>query len=300
MKKQIEKFFLLFTVLFMLFPLTASADIGPKPSVYITFENMGDEICYCTLLSESFSTGPDSAYEGDIEAIDRETAFTYGLDFDIWEAFVKYEDSDGYYFLQWAHQCNESKAFSWGYYPPDPFKILLYYPETDTFVVSGIYERYAFDSYFTVDMKDMEISAAGTSKTLLTARQSYNYTEEVLSLIIRIILTVLIEIGIAFLFGFRQKKLLALITGINITTQIILNVLLNVINYHSGWLAFVFYYFRYEFYVLIIEAVLYCTLFNKVSKTAIPKWKAIIYALLGNIVSFVSGFFLSLWIPEIF
>lgn len=42
-------------------PITANADMGPKASVRIQFENMGDELCYGTLLSEKESIGPASA-----------------------------------------------------------------------------------------------------------------------------------------------------------------------------------------------------------------------------------------------
>ena len=46
------------------FPITANADMGPKPSVRIRFENMGDALCYGTLLSERESTGPASVWDG--------------------------------------------------------------------------------------------------------------------------------------------------------------------------------------------------------------------------------------------
>ena len=36
--------------------------------------------------------------------------------------------------------------------PPNPFKILLYFPEDDVFVTSGVYERYAFDSYYHIKL----------------------------------------------------------------------------------------------------------------------------------------------------
>ena len=48
----------------MIFPITANADMGPKPSVRITFKNLGDELCYGTLLSSKESTGPASAWNG--------------------------------------------------------------------------------------------------------------------------------------------------------------------------------------------------------------------------------------------
>ena len=40
-----------------------SADMGPKPSTTIDFENMNGEKYYVTLLSESKSMGPYSAYD---------------------------------------------------------------------------------------------------------------------------------------------------------------------------------------------------------------------------------------------
>ena len=42
----------------------AYADFGPKPSVRVNFENMGEELCYGTLLSARESTGPSSAWDG--------------------------------------------------------------------------------------------------------------------------------------------------------------------------------------------------------------------------------------------
>ena len=90
-------------MVFMLFPATARADMGPKPSVHITFENMGDEVCYGTLLSRTESTGPASAWDGNPEHI------YPGQDMEIWQAFVDYEDVDGYYFLQRSWLCSESK-----------------------------------------------------------------------------------------------------------------------------------------------------------------------------------------------
>ncbi|MDA6859531.1 hypothetical protein OSL44_24780, partial [Escherichia coli] len=56
------------------------------------------------------------------------------------------------------------------------------YPESDMFVSSGIYERYAFDSYFNVTMEDME-----GGQILLTAQKNYDYTWELFSLVCRIL-----------------------------------------------------------------------------------------------------------------
>lgn len=282
---------------FLLSPMTAKADIGPKPSVRITFENMGDEICYGTLLSKTSSTGPSSVWDGSPANIRN-----YNLDTEIWEAFVNYQDSDGYYFLQEGWLCSETKQLNWTYYPPETFKILLYYPETDTFVVSGIYERYAFDSYYTVDMAQVNTGGAGTepAASVLTAETNYDYTWELISLVCRILLTILLEVGIAFLFGFRQKELLRLIAGINIVTQVVLNVLLNLIRYYQGQTAFVLSYILFEMIVFIIEAAFYSILFGRVGRKAIPIWKSVVYAFVANAVSFGAGFLIAKTVPGIF
>lgn len=47
-----------------------------------------------------------------------------------------------------------------------------------------------------------------------------------MSLAIRIVITILIELAVALLFGFREKKQLQVLAVVNIVTQIVLNVLL--------------------------------------------------------------------------
>lgn len=286
MKRRICAFLLCIILTELLFPAAALADTGPKPSVRITFENMGSEVCYGTLLSRTSSTGPASAWDGD-EA----SAFYNGLDPEIWKAFVEYQDSDGYYFLQTAWLCSETKRLDWTYYPPYAFKILLYYPESEAFIVSEACECYAFDSYYTVDMDGIEIAdiAPDAPAEFQSVRKSYDYTWELISLAVRIALTILIEIGIALIFGFRQGRLLKLILIVNIITQVILNVLLNFIDYSLGPLVLIFSYIALELLVFIAESVIYCLLFDRFSRVSIPKWKAIVYSLAANAGSFAAG-----------
>ena len=257
--------FLCTVMVIMIFPITANADMGPKPSVRITFENLGNEECWGTLLSSKESTGPSSAWNGKEEDAQHNENpnghYSYQkFGYDVWKAFVDYAENDDFFFLQEAWQINETKELAWTYYPPNEFKILLYFPETGEFSVSGAYERYAFDSYFTVNMDGVKLSVDYneelSSDERINAFKSYNYTVEIVSLVARIIITILIEMAIALLFGFRKKKQLLLLIGVNTATQIILNVLLNVINYNSGELAFVIFYILFEIAVFVIEAIL--------------------------------------------
>ncbi len=270
-------------------PITASADMGPKPSVWIRFENMGDELCYGTLLSYVKSTGPARVWDGTNDGY-------HDSDADVWRKFVDYEDPDGYYYLQRDWKVSETKEIAWTYYPPSEFKILLYYPETNTFVSSGIYKKYAFDSYYTVDMDGVN---SGSTGVLIKAKQSYKYEQEILSLVVRIILTIAVELIIALLFGFRKKNQLLILTVVNIVTQVILNVLLNFVNYKSGGLAFLALYLLLEIFVVAIEAALYCTILKKVSEKK-KNWYYVLYALVANAVSYGVGLYLAIAIPGMF
>ena len=282
--------FLMCLVLMMAMPITASADMGPKPSVRIEFTGIEGETYYGTLLSLRDSTGPASAWNGNPEY-----AHYHPGDegYDIWVKFVEYQDTDGYYFLQEWWDCSDTNQLNWTYYPPTPFKILLYFPETDTFYVSPVYERYAFDSYFTVDL-----SAYDTDPIM--AHQSYDYTWEIISLIARIILTIALELGIALLFGYREKKVLGFLAVVNILTQVTLNVALNIINYNSGALTFTFSYVLFEILVFAIEAIAYAALIKKISSKEQKKGRAVGYAFIANTASFALGLWLAHIIPGIF
>lgn len=282
------------------FAMPTYADIGPKPSVRVNFENLGDELCYGTLLSQKKSTGPQSAWDGNEEHI-----YNYDLDIDIWRKFATYKDTDGYYFLQIGWKVSDTKQLAWTYYPPYNFKILLYFPESDTFAVSGIYERYAFDTYYTVDMDGFEIGSVVLDKEQSTderidAYRSYQWQGETLSLIARILITITIEMAVALLFGFRNKKQLITLIVTNSATQVILNILLNVINYNSGQYAFTFWYVVFELIVFALEGAIYCRLLKKYSEK--PKQNGFYYgyAFIANAVSFATGLWLAHLIPGIF
>lgn len=283
-------------LLVLLLPQTVSADMGPKPSVHITFEGLGEEVCYATLLSKVDSTGPYSAWDGtEANARYRENAdYSYAeLDYETWKAFAEYED--GFYFLQEGWRVDETGTLDWTYYPPSTFKILLYFSERGVFAESGVYERYAFDSYFTVDLTGQDIAAVAAEP--IVAERSYDYTWETLSLLARIVVTIALEIGLALLFGYRAKKQLFLIAGVNLVTQIILNLLLNIVNYSAGFMAFVFLYALLELIVFTIEAAVYRGLLDRWAVKPRGKAVAVVYALLANILSYGAGFVLALVIP---
>ncbi len=318
--------------------VTASADTGPKPSVVVKFQHLDDGECWGTLLSYKESTGPATVWDGKEENArhNENEHYSYSsLDYKTWKAFAEYEDPDGFYFLQEGWKVSETGQINWTYYPPQKFKILLYFPESGKFVSSGVCERYAFDSYFSVDLSltdlssvsnsadttettssettdtpdtappesesaDVTLNVQPTESEQLTVKKDYDFTLEIISLVSRILLTLAIEILIALMFGYVTRKQLVFIVCVNAVTQVLLNVLLNVINYQSGELAFVLSYILFEIIVFAVEAVLYFRFMQKFSRKRINRGITVLYALVANTVSFAGGLMISHLIPGIF
>lgn len=279
-------------LLFAVLPTTARADMGPKPSVVVSFVGLENETYYATLLSKSKSTGPNSAvtpeeaanYQGN--SPEEQTAY---------QKFAAYQDPDGYYFLDFIQDCSGSNQLRWGYFPPSEFKILLYFPAQDSLAVSrSAHSTYAFDSYYTADLSDL--SQGGT----FSAERSYDHTGELLNLLARIVLTIALELLLALPFGYRAKKQLLLIGGVNLTTQVGLNVALNIIRFQHGPWAFLGYYILLELLVFVAEAVVYGLCLRRLGDKPAPSWKAVAYALVANVASFVAGLCLAAAMPGIF
>lgn len=294
---RIKKFIVLFMCSFVfvnLIPMKVHADMGPKPSVVIEIEGLEDEVYYGTLLSQRNTNGPIDVMS------ETELAQKQGEDnYEIWKAFAAYKDKDGYYFLPNIYPCEGTDSFGWGYYPPSPFKVLLYFPRYDTFVVSEIYEEYAFDSYYKIDLMGIDIENA-TADVVVTASKSYKYGGELVSLLIRIVLTILVELGIARVAGYSEKKQFRLLIIVNVITQVLLNIWLNVVAYRSGSLALMIHYFNLELLIFVIEAFIYATVFPIISEKRVKKLSAVTYAFIANLISFLVGMLLAMVLPVIF
>lgn len=270
--------------LIVILHMSALADMGPKPSVTINFDGINESTYYATLLSEEVSTGPYTAITSDTENY---AQYQKGDDdYEVFLKFVQYEDINGFYFLQFFEDCTMTDQLRWTYYPPEKFKILLYFPESDTFISSDeIYERYAFDSHFIATIQDNSI----------VAEKSFYFTSELSSFIKRLFFTLLIEILIALLFQYKKISQLKLIVLINIATQIFLNVALR-IGSTPGHLS----YAVLEGIIIVIEAIIYSIYINKNMDEKKTSFKPIVYALVANAASFFFGLGLYFIRPDMF
>ena len=155
MKRRLVSVFAVLVLLPLLMN-TVSADMGPKPSVNIEITGIS-EPCWGTLLSERQSTGLYTSVKNHPEYREEERSRAgEWASADAWDAFSAYEEiePDGYYFLNFLDDCADGQL-NWTYYPPQKFKVALWFPEENSMLVTGPYERYAFDSYYTLDLTNV-------------------------------------------------------------------------------------------------------------------------------------------------
>lgn len=267
-----------------LLPTAALADMGPKPSVRIGIEGLDpDEPCWGTLLSEEASTGPSRAYDG-------ENARVGEAGEDVWRAFVDYEDPDGYYFLQELWPCSEDGQLWWTYYPPEEFKLLLYFPETGEFVSSGKCSAYAFTSWFDARLSEGE----------LTLSKSYDYSGAIVNFAVRCALTIALECAAAyFIFRLRTPGRLKAVAAVNVITQLALNLVVNIIAYLAGSFMIAFRFFLLECLVFAAEGALYDMFFRRAGEP-VPVKRCWALSLVGNLMSYALGLWLAYAVPGLF
>lgn len=304
---------LCFVTLLGLWGSPVHADMGPKPSIRIDIIGLEDT-CIATLLCIEEDIWGYQVYDrNDANTINRSDRYD-----GYWRQLMDYPDPDQYHYLQnrWkfqlvdgqiipTHQGKESTSafqlknkdgygFEWDYRVPSSFKILLYFPATDSYAVSEILHSTHFDSHFSVDVRNIDLQPGTTFH--LKATDEYNYFPDVVGMLARIVGTVLVEVLVALLFRYRAKKQLKLIIITNVATNILLHTLLTFVNVSGGAFTAVILLFFGELAVFTVEWLLYSNLLPQYEpQIESPRRrtpKAFFYALAANAASFLVGEYL--------
>ena len=281
---------IVFVLLCAMLATTVFADMGPKPSVEVRVEMEGEQRAfYATLLSKEKSTGPHSVVEPGSESDTwwREQLPEQGKQ--AYDAMQQYKDPDGYYFLGEVFSCSGG-SFVWGYYPPQNFKVLLWFPDTGELVCSESLERYAFESVFDATLSGGKLSV----------EKDLDISGKIASFLARVAVTLLLELGLALVFGYRKGIRFVLIA--NLVTQLGLNAALAVYAHSSGSgdMFFFLFYLLLELIVFAAEAIFYCFTLAKTNEKHPGKGRVVLYALLANALSFFGGIGLNLLWPMVF
>ena len=300
----------------------AFADTGPKPSAAFTFTGMPDEDYYVTMLADVDGYGPHRVHQ---EGDDLPYVLEAGRDdpaYPAWQKFVDYKDADGYYFLDdLFEQCHGDDEASWHYFPPERFKLLLYFPESDIFLCSTVTERYAFDSVYRLDLggkSPAEIAALTltdpngdplpsgkddeTAIGEVTLDKSDGTHQQIIGFFGRLGITLVIELALAWGWKYRKGSQLLFIGIVNLITQCLLNVALLCWGAQEGSRGFIiFWYVLLELAVTGIEAAAYAYLLPGTDhREKSVRRHAAMYAIAANVLSFLGGLALSEVFPFLF
>ncbi|MCM1166127.1 MAG: hypothetical protein NC299_04980 [Lachnospiraceae bacterium] len=251
--------------------VTAFADCGPKASLTVSVKGAeeGREY-YLTLLSEFDHRYNDKFIKGQPPEWRAMYEFALSDEYNLWNSPV-----DSIYY-----KMTGSGTRTWGYMPPDKFKILLYYPDDNTFILSEKLERYAFSAYFTADI-------SGGAMTVAKNGGAAGVSVEVGGFILRVVVTVLIEAGVARLFGCWGRRAYMLIIIMNVCTQVFLNIMIAVGDMNLGGLGAVVAYIFAEIIVFTVEAAVYSAKLPRLTENQMRRTAG--YAFAANAASFFVG-----------
>ena len=246
---------LLFLLLILLLPITASADTGPKPSINVTLKNINTTNYKIDLLSD-FSDKKE--YINDI--VDHYSNYKN-------EPIYKYHDDYMYatclrnFLLHGEIEGNKEHTHYFGYFGvPNKFKVIIQMPD-GTIKVSELLEKKAFDYNVTIDANEMKVVSENKDINI------FNYIKILL-------ITVIIELLLALLF--KTKKYYVIII-----TNIITNTLLQFAMFkYSSILLFV----MFELIIFVSEYFIYLRYID------INKKKLLLYTALANVITMLLTF----------
>lgn len=170
---------------------------------------------------------------------------------------------------------------------PREFKILLY-TDSGVIVTSEVITMSQFDFRLTYDLDGVDMTVDQINAGVITGYvgNPWGNISTWVNFLLRLILTLVIELGVLYLFGYRKKSTFFFVTGMNVVSQIALNIAIISAFYYnpSNGYQFFFTFIIGEFFVFTIEAIL-VSIFVKEHKV----FRKIAYSLLANTASMIIG-----------
>lgn len=271
-----KKFKVLLMFLMILLSFNTFADAGPKPSLEIIVENMDNDSYWLDLLVKD-----ESEYSWlDISPEEKEKL----------TKLVEYKDLDGFHpallggtripltgKLKGEALSDGSYSHKFSYVgTPELFKIAIF-TEDGELIVSPEITRKHFQSKVIFDVSTLQ------GKEVLPVKSMF------LEFNFRLLMTLFIEFLVALLFGFSLKKYWKILLGVNMLTQVILNIGIISANLYGGLFMAIFVFVLMEIAITAFETGVYVKKLTDKSKA-----RRILYGITANILSLAAGFYLNI------
>ncbi len=293
-------FILLICLLMMTSLPTLLANSGPPANVQITIINYEVDFSFDFLIHIEAPLTQDQINEGTTKINDGDFPLSdsyFPVD------YASYQDDEGYvsnalygsssHFSTYEFDDHQFLTKMW-MTVPRVFKLLLCTSE-GKYITSEIITMSQFDFRLTYDLSGVDMSENQTNVGFISGYigNPWKNVTTWVNFFLRLVLTLAIELGILFLFGFRIKATYLLILGMNVITQIALNIVV-ISEYYTGYSNGYQYLMALivgEMLVFLIEAIL-VTLFIKEHKAV----RKLSYSLLANTVSLFVGLLVASWL----
>ncbi|BCR36187.1 hypothetical protein [Mariniplasma anaerobium] len=287
MGKRIISFLVITFILFSFLALDINADMGPKSTIDIEIIGVDQPYYFDVLIYES----------NDIEILDlfdlaNEIEGNYYQDDYPSDILNGYQDEDGFVSRTLYNgipailsKPDDSKEiYHVGYFSaPKTFKIVIILDD-DTMITSKIIDRKLFQSTMTYDLSDVDLSFNQQDVGVLT--ESIPYTHVSISLLIRVIITVGVELLILFAYNYRRKESYMIVGLTNLVTQTLLTVFMAIGFYAWGsFFGLLGVLILGEILVFITEILLYGYVLKEHSRS-----KAMGYAFIANVITLILTF----------
>lgn len=263
-----------FMLIALLLTSTIGINNGYNQTTRITFNGI-KETCYGTLLSRTSVSGTwSSELSLDLSAPEEVKTF-----------FKGFKDEDGFFYLNYFQDLTDGLLY-WPFYPPEEFKVLLYFPDSDTFLVSDAsYHRYALSSTFEANIHD----------DMIDLKTNYDYAKLIMITLCRILISLVISFIVTFVFYKPIRKDHPIILTSNLVFQMILHTLISVYSYRYGFSIVEYFLFIWIFYLLFafLQGYLY-------KKKALSIASPYFCALLSGVITYAAGLLLVDIVPSLF
>lgn len=271
------------------------ADVFPKPQTLVIIKGVDKPYSF-DLLKKS-----TEAPVLDEEAIKRQVEHQY-YQSEYPSILNGYMDSDSYasytlYTFRPHHiKENESvsgeRRFHIGYFSaPSTFKVVIV-TEDDKIISSKPITRARYDTVVTFDLTgvDLSIDQMNVGKISQNAPNVWGLIGNYL---LRVLATILIELGILWLFMYKTRRTYSIAALTNFITQSALTIYLIYGQITFGIAPLLFILIAAEIIIILVEMIVYATSFKEG-----PTWKAILYALFANFVTILVSYLAIIYFPH--
>lgn len=271
MKKYFAIMFIII-VASLCFPISASADMGPKPSIKIIISNPPTGEYYLDLLVDYSGENLHKSSDGlkyNPEKIEILKTYRDG----IWRPALLTGTSTPLWGKLIGNPDGNKMIHDFGYMGvPDKFKIAIL-TDDNKIIVSDEIKRSTFN---TIVYYDFKTNLAAQKPAAISYLLQFLFT---------CTCTLLIEGIVLLLFRFNIKQNWKPFLIINLITQIFLNLILSTVMLGNGLMLALILYIPLEMIITAVEIICFAKYLKQHSNT-----RRIMFALTANVVSFFAGF----------